>query len=163
MRAFLCFVIAGLVFLHGSEVARAGGADFLAQNQWEKRIVLIFRSDLQDEALEGHKNYYVQYADGIKDRDTLMMYILMPETKEAITMIETLPEEYSLMPDPTETHSDLIAMYNPDFIDGRTVLIGKDGDVKGAWDSPPDIQQVFAVIDEMPMRIREMNENHSQK
>ncbi len=144
-------------------LAYAGGVNFLAQHQWEKRIVLIFGADLQADALKSRQNYYAQYADGIEERDMLVMYIPMAETNERMALIDKLPQEHSLMTEPTETHFDLMAMYNAERIDGRTVLIGKDGGTKGEWDTPPDIREIFAMIDKMPMRIREMHENNDQK
>jgi hypothetical protein len=39
------------------------------------------------------------------------------------------------------------------------VLIGKDGDEKWRVDEVPDLQAIYAVIDGMPMRSREMNTN----
>ncbi len=38
------------------------------------------------------------------------------------------------------------------------VLVGKDGGVKGRWDHGLLMQEVFALIDGMPMRRREMRE-----
>jgi hypothetical protein len=35
------------------------------------------------------------------------------------------------------------------------LLIGKDGGVKSSYDSVPDLDDVFRLIDSMPMRIRE--------
>jgi len=40
----------------------------------------------------------------------------------------------------------------------HAILIGKDGGVKGRWDSPVDMDALFGLIDAMPMRRQEMRE-----
>ncbi len=39
-----------------------------------------------------------------------------------------------------------------DYGDFRVVLVGVDGTEKASWDEPVDADEVFAVVDDMPLR-----------
>jgi hypothetical protein len=39
------------------------------------------------------------------------------------------------------------------------LLIGKDGGLKNRFDAPVTVDEIFGLIDVMPMRMREMQEN----
>ncbi len=43
----------------------------------------------------------------------------------------------------------------------QALLIGLDGGVKARWDAPPSPEEVFALIDRMPMRQQELRERES--
>jgi hypothetical protein len=57
-------------------------------------------------------------------------------------------------PGPQADHSVVGRL--PDGVDFRATLIGKDGGVKARWDAPVTLNALYAVIDVMPMRRREM-------
>lgn len=51
------------------------------------------------------------------------------------------------------------ARFNIDADAFTVILIGKDGGVKARWDAPVQANDVFSIVDAMPMRQREMREH----
>ena len=56
---------------------------------------------------------------------------------------------------------DLRRRFEPNRLGLTVVLVGKDGLEKGRWNRPVDVDEIFALIDTMPMRQREMRESGS--
>lgn len=111
----------------------------LAQYQWKNRIVIV-------QPLEDSRSDVMQaYTDsvGIKDRKLLFF----------------LAKEGSLY---SQNAKEPIVLKQPNFIDkkNRFYLIGLDGGIKAKGLSPLSERELFSLIDQMPMRIREIGGGH---
>lgn len=105
----------------------------LRDMQWEKRPVLLFAPDAQEEAYATQMDALKAAADGLRERDIVVLSDTAPEARGALRA--DLGGEGFLF-----------------------VLVGKDGGVKLRSDTPVTTETLFATIDRMPMRQREMKE-----
>lgn len=131
--------------------------------QWDKRILLIFYNQGNDDReiavaprwnLE--KSAYYQYKTGILDRDMLVLFV----TEQLVDplLLERQDINWNKLPSQTALHN----AYAPEFEKGQiytSFLIGKDGLIKQSWDKLAPMKEVFARIDTMPMRQREMRDS----
>ena len=105
----------------------------LAGMRWEKRPVLIFASSGEDPAYRRQMTLLQQAAQALAERDIVVLSDLDPRTP-----------------------SPLRQGFQPGGF--KLVLVGKDGGVKLERDSVLSPDELFAVIDRMPMRMREAAE-----
>ena len=117
-----------------------------SQYQWEKRI-LVLLGENRGSDLDRQEEILRQAVEGLADRDMLLL---------------------SLQGDRTETLFGAAAELDAQAVresigwDGsafQAVLIGKDGGVKQRWPQPVSVEELFAVIDAMPMRANEMRQS----
>lgn len=110
-------------------------AQDLSVHLWEKRPVLVFAASDQDE------KYYEQMKLLNADFSAL-------NERDIVIFGDNLPNQNGV----------LRKKYKPE---GFTmILIGKDGGVKLRRDKPVSARELFSLIDAMPMRQREMqNQN----
>lgn len=126
----------------GSATANATGLD---EYRWESRPLLLFAPTSADPRLVETLSSIESSRCAIGDRD---MVIGVVATEGASTLdgrVIGAPQAQQL--------KDRYSVSDNSF---RVVLIGKDGTEKWRADDVPDLQTVFAVIDGMPMRGREM-------
>ncbi|MCA0849296.1 DUF4174 domain-containing protein [Salipiger thiooxidans] len=105
----------------------------LAGMRWEKRPVLIFASSGEDPDYRRQMTLLQQAAQALAERDIVVLSDLDPRTP-----------------------SPLRQGFQPAGF--KLVLVGKDGGVKLERDSVLSPDELFAVIDRMPMRMREAAE-----
>ena len=105
----------------------------LAGMRWEKRPVLIFASSGEDPDYPRQMTLLQQAAQALAERDIVVLSDLDPRTP-----------------------SPLRQGFQPGGF--KLVLVGKDGGVKLERDSVLSPDELFAVIDRMPMRMREAAE-----
>lgn len=123
-----------------------GQNDFLEQYHWENRIVLLFGSGA-DQDIEKQIAELESDPEGISDRDLLIFHI---------------GQEVNLLNDDA-SHADVTAeqfraRYKVPKNEFRYILLGKDGGVKYSKKEFVPNRKLFAIIDAMPMRQREMRE-----
>jgi len=136
-------IIVCTVFI--SQTALSG---LLDQYAWKNRPLLIFAPSESDRQFQRMQSLLKHYSCQLNDRHMLTGYILHNGSarldshqldQQAVTALQN---QFSI--DPSRF---------------AVLLIGKDGDVKYANYSIPDMNEIFALIDGMPMRQDEMQEN----
>ncbi len=115
-------------------------ADFdLAAYCWQNRLLLIFAPAADDDRFKQQAERFAAEPQGLEERDLLILHVLGDDAGEAA---QALRNHYSMKPNTF-----------------AVLLIGKDGYLKHRFDAPVMVDEVFALIDVMPMRMREMQEN----
>jgi glutathione peroxidase-family protein len=116
----------------------------LAQLQWDKRVlVLIAEAEKGD--LGRQLELLQQAQDGLAERD---MVVLALRGNAVQAVIGDAPGVDAQALRTSVGSSDAGAF--------EAVLIGKDGGVKQRWAQPVSTEELFSVIDAMPMRASEM-------
>ncbi|MBV6653198.1 MAG: DUF4174 domain-containing protein [Mameliella sp.] len=118
----------------------------LQHHLWKHRVVLVFASNEQDDAFQRQYRLWTTEPGEVTDRQLILYQIFK---KGGID-----PEGKDLSP---VTLKPLIARYGPLPDEGlKFVLIGKDGTVKMEHQHVVTMTELFARIDQMPMRRMEM-------
>lgn len=115
----------------------------ISEMQWQHRVLIVNIARVDDATMQ---TIYDNTAE-LNDRD-MVWFVLSPG--DVRSNLGQVP-------------SDLLAdarKYVSNEAGAEVVLIGKDGGVKSR-DRSLDLQKVFALIDSMPMRQREMRQNGS--
>jgi hypothetical protein len=117
---------------------------------WKNRPVLIFAPSDQDSHYIEQKTELEEKTAELNDRDIIL-----------IELFEAGGSKVSRNPVNDEQHSLLKKEF--DVRDGFTfILIGKDGTVKLKSARPVSSEDLFALIDSMPMRKQEMRQKASR-
>ena len=118
----------------------------LSQYQWENRVLLIF-SESQGKITE-QKSMWFEDRKGLDDRDLVIFEF---NNKHGKT-----PDHVMLKAKQVNWFYD---NYNSDNREFKVVLIGKDGGAKLEKTAYLSREELFATIDGMPMRKREMKDD----
>lgn len=130
----------------------------LAPFRWEKRVFIIFgNSKHTDMASAQYAAFFPRYESGVHERDMAVITVFNQEKEVTITTQAPL----TLRPDDKPSAEALLNRYNIGRAHFYAVLIGKDGTLKGSWAEPVSPEKIFAIIDAMPMRQREMQAQES--
>lgn len=138
---------------------------------WNNRLLLIFAQSAADFTYADQLRQHAGLAHELLDRDMIWFHIfrLGPDAPNAMDI--SMGGMFSLSPSyvdtgqrpiaklPTELVEQLRIKYNPDGAAFRVVLIGKDGGVKYETIEPIGPEQLFSIIDAMPMRQQEMQQS----
>ncbi|MDW7690712.1 DUF4174 domain-containing protein [Flammeovirgaceae bacterium SG7u.111] len=119
----------------------------LSQYQWENRLLLVFAKEKSDEQLLALKKQLKAEADELKGRDILVFYFFQDNSGEF--------EGKKL--DEKEVEK-LWKSYLPSREVTTLLLIGKDGGEKYRKTKGFDLNEIFSLIDGMPMRRQEMRQ-----
>ncbi|CCH55263.1 hypothetical protein BN8_04512 [Fibrisoma limi BUZ 3] len=110
----------------------------LDEKKDQRRVLLIYgRDDAQHFTIDQQESLN-EFRDQLEERDTDVIVLI------ASTVTE--PDRWYLM------HSDFKLNPAEDFVGW---LVGKDGTVKTSFTSPMAPQELFRIIDDMPMRQQE--------
>lgn len=129
----------------------AKAADPLDNWLWENRVFIVFAPDQRD--LEMHKqiSWLKLQKDGFAARDMVLIQVF---SKSGDVIVDDLQGDISdSAPFDAAT---LLDHYRADTDKFSALLVGKDGGVKARYDVPARTADIFALIDSMPMRQREM-------
>ena len=124
----------------------------LSDMLWQKRVLLVFAATNGDAQLHGFKRTLEARACGVDDRDMATVFItgaaalLAPDRSLEEGAAEVLRARYAV-------DADTFAV----------VLVGKDGGEKRRYAAPPNPDEVFSLIDTMPMRQVEAAERKSER
>ena len=148
---YLCKTL--LLLMVVTMATQAGGQDKirLKDYQWKNRLILVFSPSSEDTGYKALENDIAVQAEEIIDRDILVFHILETgEIKLGKSSLQTgagdyLRRNFSISPGAF-----------------TVLLIGKDGGVKLRSEGRVELDEIFSLIDTMPMRQREMREK-SQK
>ena len=124
-------------------------AQILPEHRWENRLLLVFSEDDQDSQYLEQMEILQSDEAGLEER-RLLIYIIQPS-------------RYKLASGSGEwTDSDKMYRKFKKFeSDFEISLIGLDGYTKLLKDKVLSLQELFSVIDAMPMRQREIMEKSS--
>ena len=120
----------------------------LPELEWEYRPLVIFAPVSNDLRLQETQSRLQKLACELNDRKMMVGVIIKQGTNTLGS--EILSISYS---------KELRHRYNIQENDFTVLLFGKDGDVKYRTDAIPDLREIFALIDGMPMRQQEMYQN----
>ena len=116
----------------------------LEQYRWEKRVLVVSARAEDDTQLMQLQSEVASMPEEFADRDMLLVTLLNCGTSMAADR-ELTPADVSAARDALGIQSGPFALR----------LIGKDGSIKLSSESATSIQEIFALIDTMPMRQRE--------
>ncbi len=137
-------ILLGLCLL----AAQPAFAGALAQYEWQNRPLLVFAPMAQDQRLEETRQLLAQTRCQLDGREMIIGIFVM--------------QGQSYLED-SEISSQLAADIRRDYgVSGdqfAVLLLGKDGGVKYRSPEVPNLAEIFALIDGMPMRQVEMAEN----
>jgi len=115
--------------------------------QWKNRIVVIY-SDESSNLLTSQKQYYADGKTDYEERD-LIVFVLTDETLKYI-------DNSAASIDAIDVRNFLNISEKDTF---NVSLIGKDGGIKLQQNTLLTNEKLFATIDSMPMRKREMRKD----
>jgi len=145
------FLLLGILLILGAASAASGqkgdmDAVDLSRYRWRHRLLLIFSPSAQTPTFLQLANQLKQQQEGMADRD-LIVFSIMSDGQSRVG-------EDVLSKQEAENLRRRFKVAAEEF---RVVLIGKDGTVKLS-ELTVKLSEVFALIDSMPMRQREMRE-----
>ncbi len=103
---------------------------------WKKRVIILGANDTTNKNLQRQMEIFTQDSVGMEERDLLVIGL-----EEAIKL-NILDKSYARRPFPDSGYT--------------FYLRGKDGGIKYESDNPVSLENLFAIIDAMPMRRSEM-------
>ena len=135
------------VFALWSTIAVA--AEPLKHLQWEKRPLLLFAKSRSFAPLDRQVDLLRDYRPDLEERD--MVVLSTTGNQETSAAIGYVPINRG-------TARQLRKKYEPDSKGLTVILIGKDGGEKARWQAVVDPQEIFDLIDSMPMRQDEVRQ-----
>jgi len=119
----------------------------LASYRWKNRILLIFSPTDSNSDFEAFNQSLARELSEVKLRDLILLRVF----ETAPSFIEDKP----LSPEDAEKLRDRFRVRSGHL---TVILIGKDGGVKMISEDQVELQEIFNLIDSMPMRQQEMME-----
>jgi hypothetical protein len=123
------------------------GAD-LTSYRWKKRLMLVFSADTSEAEYVAFNQSLKQRLSEVQDRELIILRIF-----------EKAPSRIMEQPLQPEEAEKLRRRFSIKSGQLTVILIGKDGGVKMVKERRADIQEIFDLIDSMPMRQREMRKS----
>jgi len=139
---FLLFTISSM-----ANMAFTQNIDIPGPYHWQNRIVLIFAAE-DDPMLEKQLELFEKNQGGMDERDLVVFRILRDQ------VIQTIGDKYD-----KKSAEKLRNQYSVAEGDFSVILIGKDGSKKLQQQEVLGVDKLFATIDAMPMRRREMRKS----
>ena len=113
-----------------------GSEDPLARYRGTSRVLVMLASDQNDPNLTRHRDLNTQARAGFLERNLVIVELVGSQSGTAAARERLSPSQGAF----------------------RAVLVGKDGRVKQTSEHPIRPEDLFATIDAMPMRQREVRE-----
>jgi len=149
IRAVAPAIIAVVAVSAGASESEVGSAVDLRQYQWKNRILLVFAPTQGEPLFQAlHESVAARRAD-VEDRDLVVFEVL--ENGPSFQDGEIL--------DPAEARTLRERFRVPGWV-FSVILVGKDGGVKLERQDRTSLEEIFAVIDAMPMRQQEMRRSN---
>jgi hypothetical protein len=146
LAALLLIAWVGALSIFAGEEALAMDVDF-EPFKWKKRLLLVFAPDSNHPLFESLQREISTHKQAMDDRDLVVFQILgVGTSKRDGTQLDphmaaSLRERYDVSPKAFSL-----------------ILVGKDGGVKLRRNDPVDLEEIFRLIDSMPMRQDEMRQ-----
>jgi hypothetical protein len=126
-----------------------GGRDALSmdlnQFQWKSRLLFIFAPQEGDEVFQALQSEMLTLPDEISERDLVVFKIF-----------ETGPSFMETSRIDPQTAAAIRTKFAAPLGQFTCILVGKDGGVKLKRHAPVKLEEIFGLIDAMPMRREEM-------
>lgn len=116
----------------------------MSEYLWKNRPLVVFAPSDQDQLLVAQKQIVQSSRAGFVERDMVVIFVSGDGAQTV------------LGPDPGQSAQTLRQRFGVASGQFRSILVGKDGGVKLASSSPIAAEQLFRLIDSMPMRRQEM-------
>ncbi len=139
----LIAALSAMAVMAGVPAARAG--DDLSAYHWKKRLLLVFAPDREDPTLARQDRELTAHDGGVRERDLVVFHIVGADG---------VSRDGS--PDQWVSNAALRGSFAAPTEAFLAVLIGKDGTEKLRSADAVPMADLFALIDAMPMRRREM-------
>ena len=120
----------------------------LSNFEWQKRPLLIFAPNHHDDRLQKITDHLRQKRCDLDDRD-MIIGIIVKQGRSSLDDLTLSPQNAAAMRGNYRINNDQFAV----------LLIGKDGGEKYRLYDIPDLDEIFVMIDGMPMRQDEMQDN----
>lgn len=144
------------VFLMIQGISRGREDTFdLDELRWKKRVLLVFSPSESTPSLHVQRERLASYGVGVEERDLVIVYILehADKGKTGVDSNRSLDEN---------TAGNIRSRFGIQSGLFHVLLIGKDGTVKLRSSDPVSAEDIFALIDSMPMRRQEMKRQGTQ-
>lgn len=122
-------------------------AQLMPELVWEKRVLLVFAPDARDDGLQRQQVILEAIGGGLIERDILVI--------RAFADNRVFIDEQSH----GQSAASFYRRFGVNANEFRVILVGKDGTVKLDRDSAVTGNDLFALVDSMPMRRYEMLQN----
>lgn len=118
----------------------------LEKHRWKDRILLVISADKNSKEFKNQLEILKKEKTGLLDRKLMTYAVYRKEFHFNFTKKET-------------QSSKLFDKFNKEEVAFKIVLIGLDGGIKLAQDTILSTEKLFAIIDGMPIRKRELRKN----
>jgi len=145
MKKFLVPLLALAPLTFGS----AHAADPLESLKWKNRPVLLFAKSRSDAGLDKQVDLFRGFRPELRDRDIVVFSTTAREETRSVI---------GYAPINRGTARALTKRFQPSKTGLTVILVGKDGGQKGRWERVVNPQEIFDMIDKMPMRQDEISE-----
>ena len=123
-------------------------AQSLADHQWKDRILIVYANDPESEALTRQRKTLAKCVNGLEERRLVTYFVTDTEAQQV---------ESGNM---TVVSRDLFDKVISNDLTFETILIGLDGGIKRRYTKPVSCDDVFRLIDSMPMRRSEIKKQN---
>lgn len=118
----------------------------LTRHRWENRLIVIFSQDFDDPNLRSQLNEFNNFRPGLDERKVLVYQIIPGKFKQGLS------DQHKW----EAASADLFSKYKSTESSFEVLLIGLDGGVKLRKNESISCEELFRIIDSMPMRRREI-------
>jgi hypothetical protein len=120
--------------------------------RWKNRLLIIFTPSEEHPVYKSFQEDIRKLKEDISDRDLVVFHVFESgQVKQGVLVQEEIHARF-----PRERFNEKAGGFT-------LILIGKDGGVKLRQVEGFDLDQIFALIDSMPMRQREMEQKSRRK
>jgi hypothetical protein len=127
--------------------------------RWKNRPLIVFAPSDEDDRYGTQTGNLRRMGEELADRDMVVIHGFAGAGRGAVqSFVESLSGgEWQRQPVAPGAEQELRDRYGSGS-EFEVILVGKDGGVKLRSDEPVAAEELFALIDSMPMRRREMQE-----
>jgi hypothetical protein len=122
-------------------------ARLMPELTWERRVLLVFAPDQQDAELRQQDDILETVGDGLGERDMTVIRVFADDRVAVDGNIHG------------QSASSFYRRFDVDRDEFRVILVGKDGGIKLDRNVAVGSEELFALIDSMPMRRYEMQQD----
>ncbi|EFL89658.1 DUF4174 domain-containing protein [Ahrensia sp. R2A130] len=130
----------------------AVAADPLADLQWKNRILLMFAKSRSDASLDKQVDVLREVRPELRERDLIVLRTAGNEETRAAIGYTSLNNGAA---------RQLRQRFKPESSRLTIILVGKDGQEKQRWNRVVEPEEIFKIIDAMPMRQQEAGESET--
>ena len=145
MKEILIAIVTVFFFVSGP----AQAADSVEKLQGKKRPILLFAKSRSDAGLDKQVDLFRSYRPDLRERDIIVLSTTAREETRSAIGYTTINRG---------TARELQKRYAPSSSGLTVILVGKDGSEKGRWQRVVEPQEIFDLIDSMPLRQKEVSE-----